>query len=54
MRTDKKIAIGVVNHSTAAFYTCVGINLGANIVRRELERPEVEIPAADPRRTFAG
>ncbi len=94
-RTDKKIAIGVVNHSTAAveppefvaalirkaleyvpperlvlstdcgfgreglarriaFYKTVSINLGANIVRRELKLPEVEIPAADPRWTFAG
>ena len=93
-RTDKKIAIGVVNHSTAAveppefvaalirkaleyvpperlilstdcgfgreglarriaFYKCVAINLGANIVRRELKLPEVEITAADPRWTFA-
>jgi 5-methyltetrahydropteroyltriglutamate--homocysteine methyltransferase len=94
-RTEKKIAIGVVNHSTAAveppevvaklirkaleyvpperlilstdcgfgreglarriaFYKSVAINLGANIVRRELKLPEVEIPAADPRFTFAG
>ena len=94
-RTDKKIAIGVVNHSTAAveppefvaglirkaleyvpperlvlstdcgfgreglarriaFYKAVSINLGANLVRRELKLPEVEIPAADPRWTFAG
>jgi 5-methyltetrahydropteroyltriglutamate--homocysteine methyltransferase len=94
-RTDKKIAIGVVNHTTAAveppevvasvirralevlpperlilstdcgfgreglarriaFYKCVAINLGANIVRRELKLPEVEIPAADPRLAFAG
>jgi 5-methyltetrahydropteroyltriglutamate--homocysteine methyltransferase len=94
-RTDKKIAIGVVNHSTAAveppelvaglirraleyvpperlivssdcgfgreglsrriaFYKAVAINLGANIVRRELKLPEVEIAAADPRYTFAG
>src|SRR5215510_12337951 len=94
-RTDKKIAIGVVNHSTAAveppefvagiirkalehvpperlilstdcgfgreglarriaFYKSVSINLGANIVRRELGLPEVDIPAADPRFTFAG
>lgn len=94
-RTDKKIAIGVVNHSTAAveppevvanlirralehvpaerlilstdcgfgreglarriaFYKCVAINLGANIVRRELRLPEVEIPAANPRFTLAG
>jgi 5-methyltetrahydropteroyltriglutamate--homocysteine methyltransferase len=93
-RTDKKIAIGVVNHSTAAveppelvaglirraleyvpperlivssdcgfgreglsrriaFYKAVAINLGANIVRRELKLPEVEIAAADPRYTFA-
>src|SRR5262245_33430362 len=93
--TDKKIAIGVVNHSTAAveppefvanlirraleyvpaerlilasdcgfgreglsrriaFYKSVAINLGANIVRRELKLPESEIPAADPRWTFAG
>jgi 5-methyltetrahydropteroyltriglutamate--homocysteine methyltransferase len=95
VRTDKKIAIGVVNHSTAAveppdlvaglirkaleyvpperlilstdcgfgregltrriaFYKAVAINLGANIVRRELKLPEVEITAADPRWTFAG
>ena len=94
-RTDKKIAIGVVNHSSAAveppevvaslirkaleyvpperlvlstdcgfgreglsrriaFYKAVAINLGANIVRRELKLPEVEIPAADARWTFAG
>jgi len=94
-RTDKKIAIGVVNHSTAAveppefvaslirraleyvpperlvlssdcgfgreglsrriaFYKCVAITLGANIVRRELKLPEIEIRAADPRWTFAG
>jgi 5-methyltetrahydropteroyltriglutamate--homocysteine methyltransferase len=95
VRTDKKIAIGVVNHSTAAveppefvaglvrraleyvpperliltsdcgfgreglarriaFYKSIAINLGANIVRRELKLPEVEIPAADPRWTFSG
>ena len=94
-RTDKKIAIGVVNHSTAAveppevvaglirkalehvpperlilstdcgfgreglarriaFYKTVAINLGANLVRRELKLPEVPIPAADPRFTLAG
>jgi len=94
-RTDKKIAIGVVSHTTAAieppeivanlirktleyipperlilstdcgfgreglgrriaFYKCVAINLGANLVRRELKLPEVEIPAADPRFRFAG
>ena len=37
-----------------AFYKAVAINLGANIVRRELKLPEIEIPAADPRWTFAG
>jgi 5-methyltetrahydropteroyltriglutamate--homocysteine methyltransferase len=37
-----------------AFYKTVAINLGANIVRRELKLPEVAIPAADPRFTFAG
>ena len=37
-----------------AFYKCVAINLGANLVRRELKLPEVEIPAADPRWTFGG
>jgi methionine synthase II (cobalamin-independent) len=94
-RTDKKIAIGVVSHTSAAveppevvaglirkaleyvpperlilstdcgfgreglarriaFYKCVAINLGANLVRRELKLPEVPIPAADPRFTLAG
>jgi 5-methyltetrahydropteroyltriglutamate--homocysteine methyltransferase len=94
-RTDKKIAIGVVSHTTAAveppevvaalirkaleyvpperlilstdcgfgreglarriaFYKSVAINLGANLVRRELKLPEVPIPAADPRFTLAG
>jgi 5-methyltetrahydropteroyltriglutamate--homocysteine methyltransferase len=94
-RTDKKIAIGVVSHTTTAveppevvadlirqaleyvpperlilstdcgfgreglarriaFYKCVAINLGANLVRRELKLPEVPVPAADPRLTFAG
>jgi 5-methyltetrahydropteroyltriglutamate--homocysteine methyltransferase len=94
-RTDKKICIGVVSHTTTAveppevvaglirraleyvpperlilstdcgfgreglarriaFYKCVAINLGANIVRRELKLPEVPIPAADPRLTLAG
>jgi 5-methyltetrahydropteroyltriglutamate--homocysteine methyltransferase len=89
-RTDKKIAIGVVSHTSTAveppdvvanlirkaleyvpperlilstdcgfgreglarriaFYKCVAINLGANLVRRELKLPEVPIPAADPR-----
>ena len=92
---NKKVAIGVVNHSTAAveppefvanlvrraleyvpperlilssdcgfgreglsrriaFYKAVAINLGANIVRRELKLPAVEISAADPRWTCAG
>ncbi len=37
-----------------AFYKCVAINLGANLVRRELKLPEVPIPAADPRLSFAG
>jgi 5-methyltetrahydropteroyltriglutamate--homocysteine methyltransferase len=94
-RTDKKIAIGVVSHTSTAveppevvanlirkaleyvpperlilstdcgfgreglarriaFYKSVAINLGANIVRRELKLPEVPIPAADPRFTLAG
>jgi 5-methyltetrahydropteroyltriglutamate--homocysteine methyltransferase len=37
-----------------AFYKCVAITLGANLVRRELKLPEVPVPAADPRYTFAG
>jgi 5-methyltetrahydropteroyltriglutamate--homocysteine methyltransferase len=94
-RTDKKIAIGVVSHTSTAveppevvadlirraleyvpperlilstdcgfgreglarriaFYKCVAIGLGANLVRRELGLPEVPIPAADPRFTLAG
>jgi methionine synthase II (cobalamin-independent) len=94
-RTDKKIAIGVVSHTSAAveppevvaalirkaleyvpperlilstdcgfgreglarriaFYKSVAINLGANIIRRELKLPEVPVPAADPRFTLAG
>jgi len=32
----------------------VAINLGANMVRRELKLPEVPIPAANPRYTFSG
>jgi 5-methyltetrahydropteroyltriglutamate--homocysteine methyltransferase len=89
-RTDKKIAIGVVSHTSTAveppdvvanlirkaleyvpperlivstdcgfgreglarriaFYKCVAITLGANLVRRELKLPEVPVPAADPR-----
>jgi 5-methyltetrahydropteroyltriglutamate--homocysteine methyltransferase len=94
-RTDKKICIGVVSHTTTAveppevvatlirralehvpparlivstdcgfgreglarriaFYKCVAITLGTNIVRRELGLAEVPVPAADPRFTFAG
>jgi 5-methyltetrahydropteroyltriglutamate--homocysteine methyltransferase len=94
-RTDKKICIGVVSHTSTAveppevvatlirqalehvpperlilstdcgfgreglarriaFYKSVAINLGANIVRRELKLPEVPVPAADPRFTLAG
>jgi hypothetical protein len=34
-----------------AFYKCVAITLGANLVRRELKLPEAPIPAADPRFT---
>ena len=48
---------GIVREGLArriAFYKSVAINLGANIVRRELKLPEVPIPAADPRWTFAG
>jgi 5-methyltetrahydropteroyltriglutamate--homocysteine methyltransferase len=89
-RTDKKIAIGVVSHTSTAveppevvadlirraleylpperlivstdcgfgreglarriaFYKCVAIALGANIVRRELGLPQTPVPAADPR-----
>jgi 5-methyltetrahydropteroyltriglutamate--homocysteine methyltransferase len=89
-RTDKKIAIGVVSHTSTAveppevvadlirraleyvppdrlilstdcgfgreglarriaFYKCVAITLGANIVRRELGLPQIPVPAADPR-----
>jgi len=89
-RTDKKIAVGVVSHTSTAveppdvvanlirkaleyvpperlilstdcgfgreglarriaFYKCVAITLGTNIVRRELRLPEAPVPAADPR-----
>jgi 5-methyltetrahydropteroyltriglutamate--homocysteine methyltransferase len=89
-RTDKKIAIGVVSHTSTAveppevvadlirraleyvpperlilstdcgfgreglarriaFYKCVAITLGANIVRRELGLPQTPVPAADSR-----
>ena len=40
-------------HSVSA-HQAVAIILGANIVRRELKLPEVDIPAADPRYTFSG
>jgi 5-methyltetrahydropteroyltriglutamate--homocysteine methyltransferase len=93
-RTDKKIAIGVVSHTSTvveppevvanlirqalehvpperliistdcgfgreglsrriAFYKCVALVQGANIVRRELKLPEATIRAADPRYAFA-
>jgi 5-methyltetrahydropteroyltriglutamate--homocysteine methyltransferase len=32
-----------------AFYKCVAITLGANIVRRELGLPQTPVPAADSR-----
>jgi methionine synthase II (cobalamin-independent) len=32
-----------------AFYKCVAITLGANLVRRELGLPQAPVPAADPR-----
>jgi 5-methyltetrahydropteroyltriglutamate--homocysteine methyltransferase len=90
---DKKIAIGVVNHTMTtveppsmvadvirkaleyvpaeqliitadcgfgregisrriAFYKCVSLVLGANMVRKELGLPEAEVRAADPRFAF--
>jgi 5-methyltetrahydropteroyltriglutamate--homocysteine methyltransferase len=92
-KTDKKIAIGVINHTATtveppamiadlirkaleivpperliisadcgfgreglsrriAFYKCVALVQGTNIVRKELGLPEVEIRAADPRFAF--
>ena len=92
-KTDKKIAIGVINHTMTtvepphlianlirkaleyvpperliitadcgfgreglsrriAFYKCVALVQGANIVRRELGLPEAYIRAADPRFAF--
>ncbi len=36
-----------------AYYKCVSLVLGTNIVRRELGLPEVEVRAADPRWAFA-
>ena len=32
-----------------AFYKCVAIALGTNLVRRELGLPQAPVPAADPR-----
>lgn len=90
---DKKVAIGVVSHTTTnveppevvaglirealrylpperlvltsdcgfgreglsrriAFYKCVALVQGANLVRRELGLPEAPVPAADPRLAF--
>ena len=92
-KTDKKIAIGVINHTATtveppalvanlirkaleyvpperliisadcgfgreglsrriAFYKCVSLVLGTNMVRKELRLPEVEVRAADPRFAF--
>ena len=92
-KTDKKIAIGVINHTVTtveppemiadlirraleyvpperlivtadcgfgreglsrriAFYKCVALVQGTNMVRRELGLPETEIRAADPRYAF--
>ena len=48
------VVSGTVEEVRIAFFKNVAINLGANIVRRELKLPEAEIPAADPRFTFAG
>jgi len=95
VKTDKKIAIGVVNHCNTvvdpaehiaamirralefipkeqliistdcgfgreglsrriAFYKCVALVEGTNIVRRELGLPEAQVRAADPTLWFAG
>ena len=92
-KTDKKIAIGVINHTVTtveppqmiadlirraleyvpperliitadcgfgreglsrriAFYKCIALVQGTNMVRRELGLPEAEIRAADPRFAF--
>ena len=92
-KTDKKIAIGVINHTVTtveppqmiadlirraleyvpperliitadcgfgreglsrriAFYKCIALVQGTNMVRRELGLPEAEIRAADPRLAF--
>ena len=94
IKTDKKIAIGVVNHCNTvvepaehvanlirraleyipkerliistdcgfgreglsrriAFYKCVALVEGTNIVRRELGLPEARVRAADPQLWFA-
>ena len=94
IKTDKKIAIGVVNHCNTvvepaehvaalirkaldyipkeqlvistdcgfgreglsrriAFYKCVALVEGTNIVRRELGLPEARVRAADPKLWFA-
>ena len=37
-----------------AFYKCVALVEGTNIVRRELGLPEAHVRAADPRLWFAG
>ena len=95
IKTDKKIAIGVVNHCDTvvepaekvaglirkalefipkerliistdcgfgreglsrriAFYKCVALVEGTNIVRRELGLPEARVRAADPKLWIAG
>jgi 5-methyltetrahydropteroyltriglutamate--homocysteine methyltransferase len=95
IKTDKKIAIGVVNHCDTvvepaehvaalirkaleyipkeqlvistdcgfgreglsrriAFYKCVALVQGTNMVRRELGLPEARVRAADPKLWFAG
>ena len=94
IKTDKKIAIGVVNHCDTvvepaekvavlirkalefipkeqliistdcgfgreglsrriAFYKCIALVEGTNIVRRELGLPEAHVRAADPKHWFA-
>jgi len=37
-----------------AYYKCVALVEGTNIVRRELGLPEARVRAADPRLYFAG
>jgi hypothetical protein len=41
-------------YSRIAFYKCVALVEGANIVRRELGLPEARGRAADPKLWFAG